>query len=82
LHLGDAGAIGLSDARLMAAEAMLSVARGGDPAGERQAERGAGTFAELAQRYLVEHAKKRNKSCQPLPSPAMGLAQGGVDHAL
>jgi integrase len=64
LHLGDAGAIGLADARTLAAEAMLAVARGKDPAAERKAERGAGTFAELAQRYLDEHARKANKSWQ------------------
>ena len=49
LHLGDAGAIGLADARTLAAEAMLAVARGKDPAAEKRAERGAGTFAELAE---------------------------------
>jgi integrase len=62
LHLGDAHAIALGDARTLAAEAMLAVARGGDPAAERKAERGAGTFAELASRYLEQWAKKHNKS--------------------
>ena len=62
LRLGDAGAIGLSDARTLAAEAMLAVARGKDPAAEKRAERGAGTFADLAARYLEQHAKRRNKS--------------------
>jgi integrase len=62
LHLGDASAIGLADARAMAAEAMLAVAKGGDPAAERKAERGAGTFAELAEKYLEQHAKRHNKS--------------------
>jgi integrase len=64
LHLGDAGAIGLADARTLAAEAMLAVARGQDPAAERKAQRGAGTFAELASRYVEEHAKRENKSWQ------------------
>jgi integrase len=64
LHLGDAGAIGLADARTLAAEAMLEVARGKDPAAERKAQRGAGTFAELASRYVEEHAKRENKSWQ------------------
>jgi integrase len=63
LHLGNANAIGLSDARLLAAEAMLAVAKGKDPAAEKRAERGAGTFAELHERYL-EHAKRKNKSWQ------------------
>ena len=50
------------EARTMAAEAMLVVAKNGDPAAERRAERGSGTFAELQGRYLEEHAKKHNKS--------------------
>ena len=62
LHLGDAGVIGLADARQMAAEAMLAVAKGKDPAAEKRAERGAGTFAELAERYVEHYAKRRNKS--------------------
>ena len=62
LHLGDAGAIGLADARTLAAEAMLAVARGKDPAGEKRAERGAGTFAELADRYVEHYAKRRKKA--------------------
>jgi integrase len=62
LHLGDANAIGLSAARTLAAETMIAVAKGRDPAAEKQAERGAGTFAELAERYVEQHAKKHNKS--------------------
>jgi integrase len=62
LHLGDAGIVGLADARTMAAEAMLVVTKGGDPAAEKRAERGAGTFAELAEKYVEQHAKKHNKS--------------------
>jgi integrase len=62
LHLGDAGAIGLADARTLTAEAVLAVARGKDPAAEKRAERGAGTFADLHAKYLDLHARKRNKS--------------------
>jgi len=61
-HIGAADAIALADARKLAAELMLEVIRGKDPAAERRAERGAGTFAEMASRYVEEHAKKRNKS--------------------
>jgi len=61
-HIASADAIALADARKLAAELMLEVIRGKDPAAERRAERGAGTFAELAERYLEQHAKKRNKS--------------------
>jgi integrase len=62
-HIGDVGKIGLADARKLAARTMLQVAEGKDPAAERKAERGGGTFAELAERYLAL-AKKRNKSWQ------------------
>jgi integrase len=59
LHLGRADAIGLREARTLAAEAALAVARGSDPAAERKAS---GTWADLAARYVREHASKRNKS--------------------
>lgn len=55
LHLGNADTIGLADARVLAAAAMLAVARGKDPAAEKKAERGKGTFEELATRYVEEH---------------------------
>jgi integrase len=64
LRLGNANAIGLADARVLAGETMLAVAKGNDPAAEKKAERGAGTFAELAQKYLEQYAKKHNKSWQ------------------
>jgi integrase len=60
-HIGDAGAIGLADARKLAARVMLAVAEGKDPAAERKAERGSGTFADLHAKYL-ETAKLKNKS--------------------
>jgi integrase len=63
LDIGKANAIGLADARKLAAKTMLAVAEGKDPAAEKKAERGAGTFAELAARY-VEVAKRKNKSWQ------------------
>jgi integrase len=62
LHLGDVRVIGLGDARIMAAETMLAVAKGADPAAEKRAQRNAGTFADLHQQYLDQHARKRNKS--------------------
>src|SRR6516165_9664354 len=61
-HIGAADAIALADARKMAAKLMLQVIQGKDPAAEKRAERGTGTFAEVAHRYVEEHAKKRNKS--------------------
>jgi integrase len=61
-HIGSADAIALADARKLAAELMLRVLTGGDPQAEKRAKRVAGTFAELAEKYLEQHAKKRNKS--------------------
>jgi integrase len=60
-HVGD---VGLADARRIAAKVRLAVAEGKDPVAERQAERGAGSFAELADRYLEARLKagKRVKS--------------------
>jgi integrase len=54
--------IPLETARIMAAEAMLKVHKGGDPAADRKAERGAGTFADLAAKYVEQHARRYNKS--------------------
>jgi integrase len=64
LRIGDAQAIGLADARQLTAETMLEVARGKDPAAERKAERGSGTFGDLATQYVEQHSKKHNKSWQ------------------
>jgi integrase len=61
-HLGNADAIGLADARQLAGEIMLRVAKGEDPQASRTADRGSGTFAELATRYVDEYAKRKNKS--------------------
>ena len=61
-HIGDASAVGIADARRIAARIMADVAEGKDPVAERMAERGSGTFAELAERYVEQHAKRKNKS--------------------
>jgi integrase len=62
-HIGAADAVSLAEARRLAAELMLEVIRGKDPAAERRVARG-DIFAELASRYLEEHPKKKNKSWQ------------------
>jgi integrase len=56
------GLVPLADARRIAVRLRLAVAEGRDPAAERRDERGAPTFAELAERYVNEDAKKRNRS--------------------
>ena len=62
LHIGDARAIGLADARRIAAQVAVAVFEGKDPVADKRAERGNLSFGELAQQYLDEHAKRRNKS--------------------
>jgi hypothetical protein len=61
-HIGSADAVGLADARKLAARVMFAVAEGKDPVAERRAERDRGTFEELAARYVEEHAERENKS--------------------
>ena len=41
---------------------MNQVANGNDPQADRKAQRQLGTFEELANRYVEEYAKKKNKS--------------------
>jgi integrase len=60
--IGRADAIGLSDARNMAGEIMVQVAKGQDPQADRKAKRTSGTFEELATAYVEQHAKRENKS--------------------
>jgi hypothetical protein len=61
LHLADASAIGLANARKLANEIMYQVAQGKDPAAERRAERSADTFEDLATRYR-KYSEGKNKS--------------------
>jgi integrase len=61
-HLGNARAVSLADARRLAGRIMVQVAEGADPHADRLALRGRGSFEQIAQRYLEEHARKRNKS--------------------
>ncbi len=56
------GKVGLADARKLANRIMLRVAEGGDPHGDRMADRDRGTFGELYESYLNEDAKLNNKS--------------------
>jgi hypothetical protein len=60
--LGDADALPLSEARKKARILRVQIDAGLDPQGARIAERGRGTFFELAARYRDEYAKKHNKS--------------------
>jgi integrase len=59
--IGPVDVISLAAARLKASKIMVQVYEGADPAADRKAERSAGTFGELAERYR-DHAKTKNKS--------------------
>ena len=55
------GKIAPEKARTRARTILGQVAHGHDPAGEKTAERGTPTIAELAERFLSEHVEKKRK---------------------
>jgi site-specific recombinase XerD len=59
--LGVYGIVTVDQARTQARSILAAVARGEDPAGTRQALRTAPTVADLAQRYMTEHAETKKK---------------------
>src|SRR5215472_13548746 len=62
LTLGPAFAFPVAEARRRAASLLGQVADGKDPQAEKMDRKRSDTFAELASRYLEEHAKRRLKS--------------------
>jgi integrase len=61
--IGPADVVSLSEARQEATRLRLAVHQGKDPAAQRRAASSAsGTFGTVADRYVQEHAKKKNKS--------------------
>lgn len=52
---------------------MLRAATGEDPVALRKAERNRGTFAELADAYRDQYAKKNNKSWAHADRPSLGF---------
>jgi integrase len=62
MSIGDCTAITLAQARAITNDVMYKVAKGEDPASDRKVQKGLITFKQLHQRYLNEHAKKKNKS--------------------
>jgi len=60
-HIGAADAIALADARKLAAELMLEVIRGKDPAAERRAERGAARLLRWRAATLKSTPRKRTR---------------------
>lgn len=62
LTLGTYPNLSLADARDKARDELRSVAKGQDPAGDKQASRQAETFGELADLYIEKYAKPNKKS--------------------
>lgn len=60
-HLGFTTVLTLEQARAQAQVFLVAVRQGQDPAAERQAMRQAPTMADLAARYLREHAEVKKK---------------------
>jgi hypothetical protein len=65
-HIGAADAIALADARRIAAELMLEVIRGKDPAAAKRAERFASTFAQLHEHTSMRRSETKVGS-KPTP---------------
>lgn len=59
--IGRVGPMTFHEARVRALETLAAVGRGHDPGGERMAYREAPTMADLADRFIREHAKPRRK---------------------
>jgi integrase len=62
MTLGAYPTLGLADARALAKQILRSAATGGDPAREKQEERRADTFADLAALYIEKHAKPMKRT--------------------
>jgi len=62
LKIGPYPALGLAEAKEMAREALNKVAKGIDPAAEKQALKRAGTVAEMAADYLERYAKVHKRA--------------------
>jgi len=61
LTLGTFPPIGLAEARGLARGALAGVQHGKDPATAKQQRRHADSFADLAERYLREHAEPKKR---------------------
>lgn len=59
--LGYYGAITCEEARKLAQRRLLEISQGADPASETREARSAPTVADLAQRFMEEHAKVKKK---------------------
>jgi len=77
LRIGPHGPLTADAARNAARRALVSIARGEDPVGERQGRRVAPLVRDLAMRYLTDHAAPKNK-----PSSVRGAEMLLAKHIL
>jgi integrase len=63
-RIGPFDGIGIAEARRRAKQLIARVANDEDPQAEKRAKRSAGTWRQLHQRYVEEHAKRNNRSWQ------------------
>jgi integrase len=61
-NIGDVRSIGLAQARKRAKELLAAVVLGTDVQAEKARQRQAGTFGEVAERYVEQYSKRNNKS--------------------
>lgn len=61
LTLGPYPRLSLADTRSMAKLALAAAVRGNDPAADKQADRQADTFGQLATLYIEQHAKPKKR---------------------
>lgn len=66
MTIGKVGELTLDAARQKARALRVEIDNGADPAEVRRTERRAGTFNDLADRYLAEHADKKKKASSAL----------------
>ena len=64
ISIGDASVLSLSKAHEKVSELVLKIAQGLDPAYERDAYKGAITFADLCAKYLSTHARQKKDGGQ------------------
>ena len=60
--IGRHGQVTCEEARRIAGDWQAAVRKGGDPGGERQADRASESFAEFAERYMTDYASGKKKA--------------------
>lgn len=78
LHLGVVGSMTVEEARKLAKGAAVAVQKGEDPSSERQDARKAATVADLAARYLEQHATRKKPRSVAEDRRILGIREDGT----